>query len=112
MGKALQRRLVAGAAMLAMAASAGAARAADAEADVVEELIVTGTRSTSRTVTTSLAPIDVLTAEVLEKSGKTSVRDLISTLVPSANTSNSGAGASFAIKTVSLRGLASDQVLL
>jgi len=98
--------------MLAMAASAGVAHAADAEADVVEELIVTGTRSTARTVTTSLAPIDVLSAEVLEKSGKQSVRDLISTLVPSANTSNSGAGASFAIKTVSLRGLASDQVLV
>jgi hypothetical protein len=42
--------------MLAMAASAGVAHAADAEAEVVEELIVTGTRSTSRTVTTSLAP--------------------------------------------------------
>ena len=98
--------------MLAMAGAAGVAQAAEAEAEIVEELIVTGTRSTARTVTTSLAPIDVLTSEVLEKSGKQSVRDLISTLVPSANTSNSGAGASFAIKTVSLRGLASDQVLV
>ncbi|MET0274350.1 MAG: TonB-dependent receptor, partial [Phenylobacterium sp.] len=78
----------------------------------VDELIVTGTRSTSRTVTTSLAPIDVLSAETLEKSGKISTRDLISTLVPSANTSNSGAGASFAIKTLSIRGLAGDQTLV
>ncbi|WP_394763314.1 TonB-dependent receptor plug domain-containing protein [Phenylobacterium sp.] len=92
----------------------GAADAADAaSADkAVDELIVTGTRSTSRTVTTSLAPIDVLTAAALTKSGKISTRDLISTLVPSANTSNSGAGASFAIKTLSIRGLAGDQTLV
>ena len=76
------------------------------------EVIVTGTRSTSRTATNSLAPIDVITAADLEKSGKTSTRDLISTLIPSANTSNSGAGASFAIKTLSLRGLSGDQTLV
>jgi len=92
--------------------AAGAAQAAEAETQAVDEVIVTGTRSVTRTVTTSLAPIDVLSAEVLEKSGKQSTRDLISTFVPSATTSNSGAGASFAIKTVSLRGLQSDQVLV
>ncbi len=95
---------------MTMANMAGAAEA-NTTGDV-DEVIVTGTRSTSRTVTTSLAPIDVLTAEILEKSGKQSTRDLISTLVPSANSSNSGAGASFAVKTVSLRGLASDQTLV
>jgi iron complex outermembrane receptor protein len=90
---------------------AAAADAAPA-ASQVDEVIVTGTRSTSRTVTTSLAPIDVLSAVELSKSGRQSTRDLISTLVPSANTSNSGAGASFAIKTVSLRGLSGDQTLV
>jgi iron complex outermembrane receptor protein len=79
---------------------------------VIEEVIVTGTRSTSRTVTQSMAPIDVISATELTKSGKQSTRDLISTLVPSANTSNSGAGASFAVKTVSLRGLSADQTLV
>jgi iron complex outermembrane receptor protein len=79
---------------------------------VIEEVIVTGTRSTSRTVTQSMAPIDVISAAELTKSGKQSTRDLISTLVPSANTSNSGAGASFAVKTVSLRGLSADQTLV
>ena len=82
------------------------------EPSVIEEVIVTGTRSTSRTVTESMAPIDVISAAELTKSGKQSTRDLISTLVPSANTSNSGAGASFAIKTVSLRGLSADQTLV
>ncbi|MGZ3275240.1 MAG: TonB-dependent receptor plug domain-containing protein [Caulobacteraceae bacterium] len=80
--------------------------------DQVETIIVTGTRATTRTVTSSLAPIDVLPSTELTKSGKQSPRDLISTLVPSATTSNSGAGASFAVKTVSLRGLSADQTLV
>ena len=97
---------------LTMAASAAHSEAAAPVESQVDEVIVTGTRSTSRTVTTSLAPIDVLSAVELQKSGKLSTRDLISTLVPSATTSNSGAGASFAVKTVSLRGLSADQVLV
>jgi iron complex outermembrane recepter protein len=88
------------------------AAAPEPETSIIEEVIVTGTRSTSRTVTESMAPIDVISAAELTKSGKQSTRDLISTLVPSANTSNSGAGASFAIKTVSLRGLSADQTLV
>ena len=85
---------------------------ASSEAANVAEVIVTGTRATNRTVTSSLAPIDVLPSTELAKSGKQSPRDLISTLVPSATTSNSGAGASFAVKTVSLRGLDADQTLV
>jgi len=76
------------------------------------EVIVTGTRQTSRTVAESLAPIDVLSAEDLTKSGKQSTRDLIATLVPSISTSNSGSGASFAIKTIGLRGLSGDETLV
>jgi iron complex outermembrane receptor protein len=87
-------------------------KAAPEEPSVIEEVIVTGTRSTSRTITESMAPIDVISAAELTKSGKQSTRDLISSLVPSANTSNSGAGASFAVKTVSLRGLGADQTLV
>lgn len=78
----------------------------------VTEVVVTGTRSTTRTVLASPAPIDVLSAAEIEKSGKVSTRDVISTLVPSANTSNSGAGASFAVKTVSLRRLSADETLV
>ena len=78
----------------------------------VREVIVTGTRQEARTVAESLAPIDVLSAEELRKSGKQSTRDLVATLVPSVSVSNSGAGASFAMKTVSLRGLSGDQTLV
>jgi iron complex outermembrane receptor protein len=100
--------------VLKRAAEAVGSRAAADTLSVgeVDRVIVTGTRSTSRTVTYSLAPIDVLSSVELGKTGKISARDLISTLVPSATTSNSGAGASFAIKTVSLRGLDADQTLV
>jgi iron complex outermembrane receptor protein len=76
------------------------------------EIIVTGTRSLSRTVAQSLAPIDILSPADLQSSGKQSVRDLLGTLVPSISVSNSGAGASFAVKTLSLRGLSGDQLLV
>lgn len=75
-------------------------------------IIVTGTRQTTRTVAESLAPIDVLGAKDLETSGKQSVRDLLGTLVPSINVSNNGAGASWAVRTLSLRGLGGDQLLV
>lgn len=77
-----------------------------------EPIIVTGTRQTTRTVAESLAPIDVLSKADLEASGKQSVRDLLGTLVPSINVSNNGAGASWAVRTLSLRGLGGDQLLV
>jgi iron complex outermembrane receptor protein len=75
-------------------------------------IIVTGTRQTTRTVADSLAPIDVLGKADMETSGKQSVRDLLGTLVPSINVSNNGAGASWAVRTLSLRGLGGDQLLV
>jgi iron complex outermembrane receptor protein len=81
-------------------------------AEMPSEIIVTGTRQVTRTVAESLAPIDVFSAKDLQTSGKQSVRDLLGTLMPSINVSNSGAGASFAVKTLSLRGLGGDQLLV
>lgn len=75
-------------------------------------IIVTGTRQVTRTVSESMAPIDVLSSKDLEASGKQSVRDLLGTLVPSINVSNNGAGASWAVRTLSLRGLGGDQLLV
>ena len=106
------KKLIGGVSALAMLTAASASFAQTAANADVDAIIVTGTRSTSRTVTSSLAPIDVLSNVELTKSGKLSTRDLITTLVPSAFTSNSGAGASFAVKTLSLRGLSGDQTLV
>jgi len=77
-----------------------------------DTIIVTGTRATGRTVTSSAVPIDVLSKADLQTSGKQSTRDLLGTLVPSINVSSAGSGASFAVKTLSLRGLSSDEVLV
>lgn len=92
-------------------AGKGAADDADPLAEL-EQVIVTGTRRAERTVAESLAPIDVLGEQDLEASGKQSVRDLLGTLVPSINVSNNGAGASWAVRTLSLRGLGGDQLLV
>nr|WP_301287278.1 TonB-dependent receptor [Sphingobium sp. OAS761] len=75
-------------------------------------IIVTGTHQTTRTVADSMAPIDIFSARDMEASGKQSLRDLLGALLPSMTVSNSGAGASFAVKTLSLRGLAGDQLLV
>jgi iron complex outermembrane receptor protein len=83
-----------------------------ATGDGGDTIIVTGTRAIGRTVADSLAPIDVVGKKDFQTSGKQSVRDLLGTLVPSISVSNSGAGASFAVKTLSLRGLSGDQVLV
>ena len=93
-------------------AADGSQDAANDSSNSGGEVIVTGTRQTSRTVSTSLAPIDIITAADLEKSGSESVRDLIAANTPSANVSSSGAGASFTVKSLSLRGLSSDQTLV
>ncbi len=77
-----------------------------------DAIIVTGTRTVNRTVAESLSPIDVLSAGDLEASGRQSVRDLLGTLVPSINVSNNGAGASWAVRSLSLRGLGGDQLLV
>ena len=98
----------------AVAAPAPAPSAAEPapQEDAPTDVIVTGTRQTNRTVAQSLAPIDVVSKADLQTSGKQSVRDLLGTLVPSISVSSSGSGASFAVKTLSLRGLSGDQVLV
>lgn len=84
----------------------------DGAATPQDDIIVTGTREKGRTVAASLTPIDVLGKTELQSSGKQSVRDLLGALVPSISVSNSGSGASYGVKTLSLRGLAGDQVLV
>lgn len=107
--------------LMVASASAGAGMRAAVEGPAVapekpaadsDTIIVTGTRATGRTVTSSAVPIDVIGKADLQTSGKQSTRDLLGTLVPSINVSSAGSGASFAVKTLSLRGLSSDEVLV
>jgi iron complex outermembrane receptor protein len=101
-------------ASLLLGSQSSRAQSADpsAEQEDASGIIVTGTRTVNRTIAESLSPIDVLSARDLEASGRQSVRDLLGTLVPSINVSNNGAGASWAVRTLSLRGLGGDQLLV
>jgi len=125
MTKRLKRRLPAAAllplcCMHALAAStawADETPAADAaspeKAKQLQQVVVTGTRSTDRTASESLAPIDVLTPADLTATGSTDLASALSTLLPSLDfprpAINDG---NDAIRPASLRGMSPDQVLV
>ncbi|PTR32958.1 iron complex outermembrane receptor protein [Luteibacter sp. OK325] len=107
---------------LALAVSAGPVLAQDAptadkpesaKASQLDTVIVTGTRSTERTVSSSLQPIDVITPQQLQQSGATQLTAALARLVPSLSfpqpTTISGAEVA---RPVTLRGLSPDQVLV
>jgi iron complex outermembrane receptor protein len=83
------------------------------KASQLDTVIVTGTRSTERTVSSSLQPIDVITPQQLQQSGATQLTAALARLVPSLSfpqpTTISGAEVA---RPVTLRGLSPDQVLV
>lgn len=99
---------------LAVAFGVPALHAQDAaRASQLDTVIVTGTRSTERTVSSSLQPIDVITPQQLQQTGATQLTAALARLVPSLNfpqpTTISGAEVA---RPVTLRGLSPDQVLV
>jgi iron complex outermembrane receptor protein len=94
--------------------AAGGAGTADfsLSAKLEEEVVVTGTRAEPRTVTESMAPVDVLSAKEFEGlSGDLS--DQIRTLVPSYNVNTQPiSDASTIVRPASLRNLAPDHTLV
>ncbi|MEH6610714.1 MAG: TonB-dependent receptor [Halioglobus sp.] len=84
------------------------------ESQMLEEVIVTGTRSTKeRTVSDSPVPVDVLNSEEFNAMGNSAdVTDNLKALVPSYSaTVATGDGSAF-IRPTSLRGMAPDQTLV
>ncbi|MGH7719278.1 MAG: TonB-dependent receptor [Gemmatimonadaceae bacterium] len=77
------------------------------------EVVVTGTRRPDRTVVDAPAPIDVLTSEEIEQSGRVEVNQIIQMLAPSFNfpraTISDGTDH---VRPSTLRGLQPDQVLV
>ena len=62
------------------------AQDADADADEygeIEEVVATGTRGHPRSVTESMVPVDVITADEFLSQGGTDLSDLIRNVVPS-----------------------------
>src|SRR2546430_7108893 len=109
-------RIILAAASLAAAASGAVAQEQPAGAPgskAGEEVIITGTRRTDRTVAESTAPIDVLSGNDLAIEPSGSMTDTLSSLVPSFIVGqNSISDASSFVRSPSLRGLPADEMLV
>jgi len=83
------------------------------KAKQLQQVVVTGTHSSTRTAQSSLAPVDVLSAEALQNTGATDVGTALSKLEPSLNfPMQAGNDAAGSQRPVSMRGLAPDMVLV
>ena len=79
-----------------------------------EQIVVTGTRAPGRTVLDSPVPVDVLSAQAVEKAGfEGEVAQALQLLTPSLNfPRQSGSGAGDTVRAAQLRGLSPDQTLV
>ncbi|UHQ24175.1 TonB-dependent receptor [Lysobacter sp. 5GHs7-4] len=102
-------------ALLAALAAPGYAQdaPADASAHNLDQVIVTGTRVSDRTVAESSAPIDIITPEALEATGTVELATALSRALPSLNFPRPAiTDGTDAVRPAQLRGLAPDQVLV
>lgn len=77
-----------------------------------EEIVITGTRRTDRTVTNSASPIDVISATELTNQPTANLLDTVKNIVPSFYVpQNTISDASSFVRAPSLRGLPGDEVL-
>ncbi len=107
------------AALLLALAATGAAVAQDAppaspdNAKKLDTVIVTGTRSDSRTESSSLTPIDVVSAKVLQQTGTNDLPTALARIIPSLNFPRpAAADTADTQRPAQLRGLSPDQVLV
>ena len=93
-------------------AFAPAAIAQGADKPLIEELLVTGTRSKPRTALDSPVPVDTFDAITLERQGNGDLTETLRNLVPSYSaTALTGDGSAF-VRSTSLRGLPPDDTLV
>ncbi len=90
------------------------AQAQDQGADeVIDEIVTTGTRRGARSVTQSMVPIDVISAEDMISQGETDKDALLRGVVPSYNVdANAIVDAATIIRPANLRGLPADNTLI
>lgn len=86
----------------------------DQDAKQLETIVVTGTRSnTQRSVIKSLSPIDVISGNQLQATGKAGLLEAIAQYVPSFNLPDlSGGDKEGIVRSPTLRGLSAGQVLI
>ncbi|MCH9026999.1 MAG: TonB-dependent receptor [Proteobacteria bacterium] len=92
------------------------AQDADADADKygeIEEVVATGTRGQPRSVTESMVPVDVISADEFINQGGTDLSDLIRNVVPSYSVNTQPiSDAATVVRPAQLRGMAPDQTLV
>jgi iron complex outermembrane receptor protein len=78
-----------------------------------DEIVITGTRRTDRTVTNSASPVDVIGAQELNNQPTANLLDTVKNIVPSFYVpQNTISDASSFVRSPSLRGLPGDEVLV
>ncbi len=101
---------------LALVAPATLAQTAPPPKDDVttlDQVIVTGTRVSDRTVAESASPIDIITPQALEATGTTELATALARALPSLNFPRPAiTDGTDAVRPAQLRGLAPDQVLV
>ena len=92
------------------------AQDADADADEfgeIEEVVATGTRGQPRSVTESMVPVDVITADEFLSQGGTDLSDLLRNVVPSYSVNMQPiSDAATVVRPANLRGMAPDHTLV
>ncbi|MDO1527753.1 TonB-dependent receptor [Fulvimonas sp. R45] len=113
----LRAALLPAALLLALASTGAAAQDAGAPSDQnaknLQTVIVTGTRADNRTESSSLTPIDVVPASVLQQTGTNDLPTALARIIPSLNFPRpAAADTADTQRPAQLRGLSPDQVLV
>jgi iron complex outermembrane receptor protein len=99
--------------LAANAAGTSLAAEQSASEELINEVVVTGTRVADRSRLDTLAPVDVLPSETLGRQGTTELAQALSTAAPSLNFPRPAiSDGSDHIRPATLRGLAPDQTLV
>jgi iron complex outermembrane receptor protein len=109
------KKLLTGASMVALATALAAPAFAEAEADAtaaVTEIIVTGTRTVGVKAEDSAAPVQVVGAAALTRTGSTDLASSLVTSVPSLNINNTGGDLAALSIEAALRGLSPNDTLV
>jgi iron complex outermembrane receptor protein len=101
-------------AALAQQAPGGSAALSNsaAGAALIQDVVVTGTRDSTRSAGQSLSPIDVIGAKELQRTGETDLRDALVKLLPSVSRLAQVGDAANLTSALTLRGLSPNHVLL
>ena len=97
----------------ALATLTGVSAPSFAQDEVMEEVVTIGTRGKPRSVTDSVAPVDVISASDFVSQGGVDTSNLLRNIVPSFNVNDQPiSDASTLVRPANLRGLAPDHTLV